>query len=169
MRRLLHHLRRDRDYSAHERWGVVAVLGTLTVVVSISGAVLFGRPAASATSLAVASIVQPQAVLPADGLLHGEATIAIVDKKTGQPASGVWAGLLVINPTERSPQLTYLDWYSFEPNRAFYQTDAEGRVKFSLGSQFPGDIEYAIYVANPELKNDNKYQDLGERFTVGFQ
>lgn len=169
MKRLLHHLRRDRTYSSRERWGVFATLGILTVAVSLGSVVLFGRPVASATSLKVADIALSSEVLQVSDQPTGTATITLVDKKTDQPAGGVWVGLLVTNPVQRSAQFTYLDWYSPEPNRAFYQTDSIGQVKFALASGIPGEITYKVYVANPNLKNDNKYQDLEDGFAVRFE
>ena len=82
---------------------------------------------------------------------------------------GVWVGLQIVNPVLRGVANSYLGWYSPEPQRAFYQTDVNGQVQFPLISEIAADIEYAIYAANPELKNDNKYQELDRRFTVTFK
>ncbi|OGB73494.1 hypothetical protein A3K24_01385 [candidate division Kazan bacterium RIFCSPHIGHO2_01_FULL_44_14] len=169
MKHILHHFRRNRTYSSHERWGVFAVLGALTILVSASSFILFGEPVASASSLAVFEINPINQTLSADGLAHGQTTITVIDKKTSQAVVGVWVGLQVTNPTLRSMESTYLDWYSPEPGRAFYQTDERGQVSFLMISSVPGEIEYAIFAANPELKNDNKYQDLEQRFKVVFE
>ncbi|AKM84879.1 MAG: hypothetical protein VE98_C0001G0425 [candidate division Kazan bacterium GW2011_GWA1_50_15] len=169
MQHLFHHLRRDRSYSSHERWGVVVALGILTILISAGGFILFGNPAASASSLAVTDIRLTSQTLPADGANHGQATITISDKKTDQAVVGVWVGLQIVNPVLRGVANSYLGWYSPEPQRAFYQTDVNGQVQFPLISEIAADIEYAIYAANPELKNDNKYQELDRRFTVTFK
>ena len=169
MKHILNQLKRDRTYSTHERWGVFAALGVLTILVSAGGWFLFGQPAASAATLTVAGATLPQDTISADGQTSGQTVLTIINEIDNQPAAGVWVGLLITNPVQRTPALTHFDWYSAEPGRAFYQTDANGQVTFELMSTIPGEIEYQVYAANPELKNDNKYQDLEYQFTARFE
>lgn len=130
---------------------------------------MFGRPAASASSLAVKSVEVTDKVVAAGGLSHTNVTITLANKENQEPAANVWVGLIVANSDLRTPAFTYVDWYSFEPSRVFYQTDRSGQVTFKLASVISGDIEYQIFAANPELKNDNKYQKLETSFWVTYQ
>jgi len=129
---------------------------------------MFGRPAISAASVSVESVNIERDAIPADGQTTTRAIIKLSDEETGEPAAGVWTGLIVANPDLRSPGFTYNGWYSLEPGRAFYQTNENGEVVFQLASTIAGSIEYQIFAANPETKNDNKYQELATSFWITF-
>ncbi len=166
---MLHHFRRNRTYSHHERWGVFAAMFALTILVSAGGWLLAGQPVVSASSMVVDSVNLSEKVVAADGASTTTAVITLQNKETQEPAADVWVGLIVPDINLRTPELSYLDWYSFEPGRAFYQTDQEGKISFKLASTIKGNIEYQIFTANPELKNDNKYQKLETSFWVTYQ
>ncbi|MDD5605922.1 MAG: hypothetical protein PHR51_01150 [Patescibacteria group bacterium] len=169
MKKFLHHLRRNRHYAPHERWLTFGAMLALTIAISGSGWFLFGRPAASATSLEVSDIVLAQTHVPASLETGTEVTITLRDKITTAPARNIWVGLYIENTWQRSEGLTYNAWYSPEPARAFYQTDELGQISFNMKSELAGEIEYQVYVANPDLKNDNKYQKLEKSFTINFE
>lgn len=168
MTHLLHHFRRNRTYSSYERWGVFAGMLTLTLAVTAGGWLLLGKPAVSASSLTVANIELTKDNLPATGQPEGAVTVTIADKETLAPVIGVWVGLRIADPALRTPETTYYDWYSPAAERAFFQTDGNGRVTFPLTSKIPGAIEYQIYAANPEMANDAKYQSLHSALTVTY-
>lgn len=169
MRKILHHFRRNRSYSHHERWGVFAAILVLTLMMSAGSWLMFGKPAASASSLMVQSVNLDRETAPADGEASIRAAITIVHKETNEPAAGIWVGLAIPETSKRTAGLSHAGWYSFEPGRAFYQTDARGEIEFRLASVVPGEIPYDIYAANPELKNDNKYQKLATSFWATYK
>lgn len=169
MHKILHHLRRNRDYSSHERWGVFAGLLLLTLAITAGGWLFLGRPVSSAATIAVTDIKLSRDTLPVGTSSEGTVTLAVADKETNQPVEGVWVGLRIPSPELRTPQFTYYDWYSPAPERAFFQTDAQGQVVFPLASVVPGTIEYQVYIANPKLANDGKYQDLKQSFMVSYE
>jgi hypothetical protein len=169
MKKILHHFRRNRSYAKHEQWLTVGAMLVLTIIISTSSWLLFGKPASSATSLEVVETNISKTHVVADSTDMAEVNIILQDKATLTPATGVWVGLAIPKYWQSTDALTYNDWYSFEPNRAFYQTDENGKVNFKMKSALAGAIEYQIYVANPELKNDNKYQKLPTSFTINFE
>ncbi len=169
MNKVMYHLRRNRNYSSHERWGVFAGLFILTLAVTAGGWLLLGKPASSAASVTVTDIKLSQNTLPIGIDSEGTVTLTLANKETTEPAEGVWVGLRVPLSELRTPQFSYYDWYSPESERAFYQTDTVGKVVFPLASLVTGTIEYEIYTANPELANDAKYQSLNQKFTVSYE
>lgn len=169
MKHLIHKIRQKRNYSPSERWLTLGMMLILTIGISGSGWFLFGKPAASATSLEVVGIDINRTQVIADAKDTANVGLRIIDKTTLQPAEKVWVGLYIKNEWQRSEALTYNHWYSFESGRAFYQTDAQGQVIFPVKSELAGAIEYQVYAANPELKNDNKYQKLEGSFTINFK
>ncbi|MFA5010262.1 MAG: hypothetical protein WC553_03530 [Patescibacteria group bacterium] len=169
MPHLLHHFRRNRTYNSHERWGVFSALFILTIAVSAGGWLLSGQPVASATTLAVTNIKLPPYELYADGKQQGEVVLTVTDKTTSLPATGIWVGLQIADPTLRTNRLTYFDWYSPESERAFFLTNDNGKVSFPLMSDMVGSLEYKIYTANPEAVNDAKYQSLDKSFVVKYE
>ena len=169
MKKILHHFRRNRKYAKHEQWLTVGAMLLLTIIISSGGWLLFGQPASSTTSLEVIDINISETHVLADTKGTADVWLSLQDKTTLEPAPNVWVGLYILNYWQRTEQFTHNDWYSFEPNLAFYQTDEEGKVNFKIKSELAGAIEYKIYVANPELKNDNKYQKLEHSFTINFE
>ena len=169
MNKVIYHLRRNRNYSSHERWGVFAGLLLLTLAVTAGGWLFLGRPVSSAAAMTVTNIKLSQDTLPVGTKSVGTATLTLADKETNQPTEGVWVGLRIPSPELRTPQFTYYDWYSPESERAFFQTDTAGQVVFPLASVVPGTIEYQIYTANPELANNGKYRSLGQKFAVSYE
>ncbi len=169
MHKIFHHLRRNRNYSSHERWSVFAGLFILTLAVTAGGWLLLGKPATSAASVAVTDIKLSRDTLPIGIESKGMVTLTLADKETNQSMEGVWVGLRIPLSEFRTPAFTYYDWYSPASERAFFQTDSTGKVVFPLASLVTGAIEYEIYTANPELANDAKYQDLKQSFTVSYE
>lgn len=129
---------------------------------------LFGQPATSAASVAVAEIKLSHDTLEVGTTAAGTATITLADKETGAPAQNIWVGLFIPTDNLRTPTQTYFGWYSPSPERAFFQTDEDGQVSFPLVSTVPGSITYEIYAANPELANDAKYQSLHKSFVMNY-
>jgi hypothetical protein len=168
MTHILHHFRRNRSYSSHERWGVFAALLLLTLVVSAGGGLMFGRTAASAMPIAV-QINLERDTLPVGLEPAGQVALTLTNKETMLPAANVWVGLRIADPALRTPAFTYYDWYSPKPEHAFFITDTDGQVKFPLASLQEGAVEYQIYTANPESASDAKYQSLHSSFVVSYE
>lgn len=169
MHKLIHQLRRNRDYSSHERWGVFAGLLLVTLAISAGGWLLLGKPAASAESLAVTKIELSADTLPTGSQAQGYVTITLANKETDSPQPNIWVGLRVADMKMRTTEFTYFDWYSPEPDRAFFQTDEQGQLKLPLKSEVAGVVTYQIFTANPELANDAKYQSLNREFRVNYE
>jgi len=105
----------------------------------------------------------------ADGLDSSPVTIAVTRKEDNSPAANVWVGLNITDEKLATPELSSFGWYSPEPGRSFYQTDAQGQIRFSVRSKIAGDITYGIYAADPEQKNSGKYLNLERDFTIHFK
>jgi len=56
-----------------------------------------------------------------------------------------------------------------EANRSFYQTGLDGQIEFKIKSKIVGDINYSIYIADPNKTNSGKYQSLNKEFTLHFK
>ena len=169
MKKILHHFRRNRSYAKHEQWLTIAAMLLLTIIISSGGWLLFGEPASSATSLTVLESDISKIHVTADMKDFADVTLTIQDKTLLEPAQNIWVGLYIENNWQRTESLTYNDWYSFKPSLAFYQTDEQGQVNLKVKSELAGAIKYQVYVANPSLKNDNKYQKLESSFTINFE
>lgn len=140
----------------------------MTIAVSAGGWLLFGKPVASAKSLTVSQVELSADTLPVGSLAKGYATITLTNKETQTPKAGVWVGLRIADTALRTAGATYYDWYSPEPERAFFQTDNNGQLKLPLKSEIAGPITYQVFTANPEIANDAKYQSLDYSFTVDY-
>ncbi len=164
---LLHHLRRNRSYNHQEKWGIFAALGIMTVIVSATTFLWDGKPAQSSIPFAVSEVEAPEEIQlsnPKDA----QATITVMDERTGLPATNLWVGLSITDPKDRSAEYNYYDWYSPEKERAFFPTDAKGQVIFPLKTSQPGVVEYQIYTADPEKEGMDKYHTLSKSFTVTY-
>jgi hypothetical protein len=168
MKNIADYLQRNRNYHRHEKWGVFAALAIVTLAVWSSQNLWAEGAPASANTLLVQNVSVPSTIDMAR--IGGDlSVIALVDKRTNQPAQGVWVGLRVKDASKRTPELTYYDWYSPHPERAFYPTNDLGLVYFPLESKIAGQIDYDIYVGNPELKTGAKYQKLDKSFSVEYR
>ena len=168
MAHLSHPFHRNRSYASHDRWGVFGTLLTLTVLVSAGSWFNLLKPASSAMTIEVKNISVSQTSLVANAKPTGEVSFDLVNTQDNSPASGVWVGLRIENPLDRTDTNTYYDWYSPALERAFFQTDTNGKVKFPLISGKTGTIEYQIYTANLEGSNEGKYQNLGKSFVATY-
>lgn len=146
-----------------------AGLFCLTLVVSAGSGLLFGRSAISDSTMAVQNIQVPDKAIEASGKTAGEAIITIVDKNTQTPIAGAWVGVRIENAEMRTPSLTYFDWYSPVPERAFFPTDDNGQIKIPLASEVSGVIEYKVYTADIEAPDHSKYQPLNSSFVITYK
>lgn len=166
-----HKLRRGRNYHTREKWGVFAGLAVVTLLVWASSSMWYAKAPASSNTIYVQDIAKPDVV----GVTTPEndsidlAAIALVDKRTNQPAAGLWVGLHIKDETLRSPKFTYFDWYSPKAERAFYPTNAQGVVYFPLQSEIGGHVTYDVFVANPDGPSSQKYQALDGSFSVEYR
>ena len=168
MSHISHPFHRNRAYASRDRWGVFGALLTLTVLISAGSWLNLLKPASSAMTIEVKNIAISQTPLVANAKSTGEVSIDLVNTQTDTPASGVWVGLRIANPLDRSTKTNYYDWYSPIPERAFFATDANGNVKLPLISSKAGTIEYQIYTANPQASDAGKYQSLEKSFSVSY-
>lgn len=166
-----HHLRRNRKYHIREKWGVFAGLAAVTLLVWAGSSTWYNKAPASFNTLYVQDVSLPNFVQVTTPETAGLdlAAIALVDKRTNQPAAGQWIGLRVSEATKRSPQFTYYDWYSPKAERAFYPTNDQGVVYFPLQSEVGGNVTYEVFVANPDGPASQKYQRLGADFSVEYR
>lgn len=130
---------------------------------------LIGSHALSQSTMAAADLTISKNEIIANGQDFSIVSFTIIDSQDETKLSDVWVGLNIVNPIQTTDDLSYFGWYSPEPNRAFYQTDQNGQIKFNVRSKISGDIIYAIYAANPDHKNSGKYQNLNKEFTLHFQ
>jgi len=130
---------------------------------------LIGSHVLSKSTMAVTGLNISKNELTADGQDFSMVSFTIIDNQNETKLSNVWVGLNIVNPIQTTDDLSYFGWYSPEPNRAFYQTDQNGQVKFNVRSKISGDITYAIYAANPNRKNSGKYQNLDKEFILCFE
>lgn len=168
MKNFTHHFRRNRSYHRHDRWVVFAVLAIVTVFVLFVDWSRLLTPKEDDMILAVRNTSVSQDVVKAGSTTFSNVTIQLQDEN-GQLAKSAWVGLKIHEKTLRTPEFTNEDWYSFEPDRSFYQTDPTGRVKFPIASHVLGDIEYHIYVADPDSPQNQKYQSLNSSFVITFE
>ncbi|RLC37321.1 hypothetical protein DRH29_02420 [candidate division Kazan bacterium] len=168
MRKFLHHFRRDRKYFRHDRWTVFGILAAVTLLVLLVNWTRLSTPKDSNLVLTVSKTAISENVIPADGSTFSNVGIWVQDQN-GLPADSVWIGLKIYEPSLRTPAMTYLDWYSPEPERAFYQTNRGGWVEFPIASKIAGEIEYHIYTADPKAPQNQKYQNLNSSFVVTFE
>lgn len=165
--RLLHHLRRKRTYNRHEKWGVFAALGIMTVLVGSTTFLWDGKPAESSVPYVIKSVEAPTEIQLSNPE-EATATITVMDETTNLPATNLWVGLMITDPKDRTHEYTYFDWYSPAPARAFFSTDTKGQVTFPLKTMEPGVVEYQIYTADPESDGTDKYHSLDKSFTVTY-
>ncbi len=164
--KVLHHFRRNRNYSSNERLGIVSLLFALSVVASIGGWLLVSNASAQSSTWTVKSVEYP--VVTTEGTEVQQAKVTLTDSE-GTPAVGVWTGLKIKNPTLRSPQFTYQEWYSPSKDHAFFKTNAEGIVTFPLYSEVQGDISYDLYTTDRDLVKTGRFSDLDYSFTAQFK
>lgn len=166
-KKILHHFRRNRKYHRHERWGVVASLLVLTVLVSAGGTLLATQTRTQAATAEVKAIaVSHEAIELTDDT--AEVTIALVKAGTEVPAASTWVGLKPKNLSQVGDRYIYSNWYSPITSRAFFQTDARGEVAFPLLSENSGVVEYDIYVADPSFQDQSKLTRTGSSFEATF-
>lgn len=166
-----HHMRRGRPYHKREKWGVFAGLAVVTLLIWATSSMWYVKAPASSNTIYVQDVSVPQiaAITTTEADQADLAAIALVDKRTNQPAAGVWVGLYIEDETLRSPKFTYYDWYSPKAERAFYPTNAQGIVYFPLQSEVGGHITYDIFVANPDGPTSQKYQQLDSNFAIEYR
>jgi hypothetical protein len=142
------------------------------VLIALIGYAIWGsvsRPATSSTILEVSGLNIGRDQLAANGEDISTVSLTITTKDDGLPAAGMWIGLHIPDESQASEEFTHFGWYSPEPGRSFYTTDANGRVSFSIRSVVPGEVTYAVYAANPEQRSSGKYQSLDKEFTLTFK
>ncbi|MEZ4210358.1 MAG: hypothetical protein R3B38_01440 [Patescibacteria group bacterium] len=163
---LIRNLRRLRNYHPREKWWVFGGLAVITLVIWSVNSVWLDDTPANKHTVSVSNLSVPSDVVKNEGFEL--ATIQLTDKNTSQPVSGVWVGLRISDKAKRSPSYTYYDWYSPKAGRAFFPTNEEGEVYFPLESELDGEVEYDIYVGNPDVANYAKYQSLDTGFRVNY-
>jgi len=168
MKNIIHHFRRDRSYFRRDRWMVFGILTVVTMLILFVDWTRLVTPKHDELVLAVSKTDISEEVIPADGTTFTNVGIWI-QNQDGQAADSVWIGLKIHEQSLRTPALTYTDWYSYESERAFYQTNREGWVEFPIASEIAGEIEYHVYAADPEAHQNQKYQSLDSSFTVTFE
>ena len=160
MKNLIHRLRR-KDYDRHDRWRVFGFLSFITLLLLLGG--LWG--ALRSTTATEGLSVQDVDVIPSKVPVFSDdkndvAVISIVNSD-GQPAVGVWIGLKPAQTILPDTSFRYKGWYSPEPNRVFYKTNALGQVAIPLRSGVPEEVVYIVYAANKsEVGSGTSYQKL---------
>src|SRR5680860_1505658 len=149
MKKFLHHFRRYRSYHREDRWMVFTMLAIVTLFVLFVDWSKLPSTHNSDLIMTVNNVDISKELVNADGKDISRATIRINDENS-QPVDSAWIGLKIHDESLRTPSLTHGSWYSFEPDRSFYQTDINGRVVFPMSSEIIGDIEYNIYAADPD-------------------
>jgi hypothetical protein len=165
---MLRHFKRNRKYSRKERWLVVT--GLLGLTLAVASFHLAGQffDKAEAANVEVQYVGAPNEPIKSNGEDSGIAEITLVKSGSTIPAINLWVGLKPKNKNLATAELSYNDWYSPAPSRAFFKTNARGQVTFPLMSEKAGEIVYDIYLAT--LVNDEivDYQKLGETVTAKF-
>lgn len=164
----LHHFRRNRKYARHERWAVVLGLFVLTLLIAGAGYGLNVKNQAQASNIEVESVTAPDRPIRADGHDFEEARLSLTQTGSSIPAVNVWVGLKLKDRKMTSPSLSLNNWYSPQPDRAFFQTDARGQVTFPMMSEVAGTVEYDIYLANIGEGMEASYQRLDKEFVVNY-
>lgn len=164
---IVENLRRARDYHPREKWIVFGGLAVITLILwAMNGPLFLGAPISSQT-ISVTNLSAPETInVEEEGIEL--AVVQLTDKRTNQPATGVWVGLRINDTTKRSPNYTYHDWYSPKAGRAFYPTNSAGEVYFPLASELGGEVEYEVFVGDPESTSYRKYQRLDAGFRVNY-
>lgn len=168
MEKIIHHFRRNRSYQRRDRWMVFTILAVVTMFVLFVNWSRLLTPAENEVILTVKNTNISQDVVATGSTSFSNVTIQL-QYENGLPAKSIWVGLKVHEPSLRTPEFTYSDWYSHEPDRSFYQTDSSGRVKFPVASHIAGEVEYHIYTADPDASQNKKYLDLNSNFVITFE
>ncbi|MFA5270076.1 MAG: hypothetical protein WC400_00425 [Patescibacteria group bacterium] len=147
-------------------------VGTAVALIILLGLTIWGfisNRSIADIALQAGDLTISKTEVMADGIDSSEIAITITQKENNTPASEVWVGLNINDEALATPDLSSFGWYSPEPGRSFYQTNAQGQVKFSVKSKIAGDITYGVYVADPEQKNSGKYIALERDFVIHFK
>jgi len=147
-------------------------VGTAVVLVILLGLTIWGfisNKSIADVSLQAGDLQISKTEVIADGVDSSKVAITVTQKEDSAPIAGIWVGLNINDEKLTTQDLSSFGWYSPEPGRSFYQTDAGGQVKFSIKSKVAGAITYSVYAADPEQKNSGKYLNLERDFTINFK
>ncbi|OGB75265.1 hypothetical protein A2810_00045 [candidate division Kazan bacterium RIFCSPHIGHO2_01_FULL_49_10] len=147
-------------------------VGTAVALVVLLGLTIWGfisNRSLADTTLQAGDLQIDKTEVAADGIDSSQVTVTITQKGNNAPAADVWVGLNIKTEELITQDLSNFGWYSPESGRSFYQTDALGKVEFSVRSRVAGDITYTVYAADPEQKNSGKYLSLERDFTIHFK
>ena len=151
----------------------ILYLGIIIVLVILIGGVswmlLDNKALSQTTTILVQDLSISKTEVSANGVDFSEVGIILYDQKDNLPANNVWVGLNIDEEKNQTPEFSYFGWYSPEANRSFYQTGLDGQIKFKIKSKIAKDINYSIYIADPNKTNSGKYQSLSKEFTLHFK